>query len=132
MPWANVNDRASLERVYPPEAYARDVARNDQALDPLRYGVAVRSAPDAGGRFELSQAVRHPGEPESPVFLAPAKRVEELVDGGRAPSQRGPAQPQRGYDAFLDDIVDAATRFGFRPEDAPGRNEPRLRGLRGG
>ena len=32
--------------------------------------------------------------------------------------------------AFLDDIVDAARRFGYKPEESPGQGDPRIRGLR--
>jgi hypothetical protein len=35
-----------------------------------------------------------------------------------------------GYEAFLNDVVAVAPRFGFEPEESPGRDEPRLRGLR--
>ena len=38
--------------------------------------------------------------------------------------------PRAGYEAFLADIVAVAQRFGFEPEASPGRDEPRLRGLR--
>jgi len=38
--------------------------------------------------------------------------------------------PRAGYEAFLANIVAVAERFGFEPEASPGRDEPRLRGLR--
>jgi hypothetical protein len=38
--------------------------------------------------------------------------------------------PRAGYEAFLDDIIAVAQGFGFDPEGSPGRDEPRLRGLR--
>ena len=37
--------------------------------------------------------------------------------------------PRAGYEAFLADIITAALRFGFRPEESPGLDEPALRGL---
>jgi hypothetical protein len=40
------------------------------------------------------------------------------------------ADPRAEYEAFLADIVTVAQRFGFDPEQSPGRDEPRLRGLR--
>jgi hypothetical protein len=38
--------------------------------------------------------------------------------------------PRARYGAFLADIVAAAQRFGFELKESPGRDEPRLRGLR--
>ena len=38
--------------------------------------------------------------------------------------------PRAGYEDFLNDIIAVAQRFGFEPEQSPGRSEPRLRGLR--
>jgi hypothetical protein len=123
-----------LERAYPQEAFASDSAQNERVSSPLLQGVRIGSAPDAEGWFEVERGTRHVGEPETAYFLIPARRVEELVDRGRysAPAQVAAPMPERGYAQFLDDIVTAAQRFGFRKEDAPGRNEPRLRGLRGG
>jgi hypothetical protein len=114
----NANDRASLERVYPEDAFASDAAQNEVVPTTVRRGVRIGSAPDDSGRFELERAARHVGEAQTPDFLAPARRNEE------------PADPGRGYVQFLDDIVAAATRFGFRAEESPGQGDARIRGLR--
>jgi len=127
----NANDRGSLERAYPADAFASDAAQNDLAPNQLVRGVRIGAAPDAEGWFELERAARHAGEPEAPYFLAPARRGEELVDQGRSPSQTAPPRPDEGYGRFLDDIIAAAKRYGFRREDSPSR-DPRLRGFRGG
>jgi len=90
------------------------------------------SAPDAAGDFEFERATQQVGEAVSESFLTPHRRDDRTVDAGRdSPTPISPEPgPQAGYTAFLDDIVAAAQRFGFKPEDSPGRNEPRLRGLR--
>jgi hypothetical protein len=112
--YADINDRSSLELVFPEAAFVADATRNGLP-NPVRYGVRIDSAPDTDGRFELARTARHVGEPESPDFLAPVRRDD---------------QPRRGYDQFLDDIVTAATRFGFREEESPGPGDARLHGLR--
>ena len=127
----NANDRASLERAYPADAFAGDAARNERSTEPLVHGVRVGSAPDAAGWFELEPATRHAGEPETPHFLTPIRRREEMTDQGQAPSQAAPPQPGDGYSRFLDDIVAVARDFGFRREDSPSRDR-RLRGFHGG
>ena len=130
---ANINDRSSLEQAYPPAAFANNAAQNERAPQELRFGVLIASAPDDQGWFELTRAKRHAGEPETPHFLRPARRSEELVERGnhQPPRQAAPPDPASGYAQFLDDIIVAAERFGFRPEQSPSR-DPRLRGFRGG
>ena len=107
---ANINDRGSLERAYPQDAFAGDAAQNDQPQSAVIHGVSIGSAPDAHGRFALYRAARHVGEPEAPTFLAPAAGTD--------------------YQRFLDDIIAAAQRSGFRPEESPGPGDPRIRGAR--
>ena len=119
----NVNDRGSLERAYPAEAFAADAAQNERVASPVLRGVRVGSAPDKDGWFELERAARHAGEPETPYFLAPVLRAEE-------PQPVATPEPSRGYGQFLDDLIAAAKRYGFRVEDAPGPGDARLRGLR--
>lgn len=130
----NINDRGTLEHGYPPEAFAGDAAQNERVSQALRQGVRIGSAPDEAGWFELERATRHAGEPETPYFLAPARRGEELIEGDQHHPARqvSPARPADGYAQFLDDIVAAAKRFGFRAAESPGRDEPRLKGFRGG
>ena len=130
----NINDRASLRRAYPDEMFANDAAQNERAPSELKHGVRIGSAPDAKGWFELEQATRHIGEPETPHFLAPARRNEELAERGHhgAPHQVSEPKPALGYEKFLDDIVAVAERFGYRADESPGRGDVRLRGFRGG
>jgi hypothetical protein len=120
---ANINDRRSLEQAYPPDAYASDAAQNGRSASEVTSGVRILSGPDGAGEFEIERAAQQVGEATSPAFLAPYRRVES-ADPGAEPSL------PKDYDSFLDDVVAAAQRFGFEAEKSPGRNEPRLHGLR--
>ena len=75
---------------------------------------------------------RRIGEAASASFLAPHRREDRTQDAGRDSPTTVSADPdpRAGYQAFLDDIIAVAQRFGFEPEESPGRDEPRLRGLR--
>jgi len=117
---ANIQDRATLERAYPFEVYARDAAQNTLAESQVVRGIRILSAPDAVGTFELEPASRHIGEIAGAAFLAPQRQ-----NGGS-----GEIDQQAVYGEFLDEIIAAAQRSGFEPEQAPGRNDSRLRGLR--
>jgi len=110
----NANDRSTLERTYPEDAFKSDAAQNEKVPNAVRHGVRIGSAPDPEGCFELERAARHAGEPETPTFLAPTLA----------------AMPEEGYALFLDDVVAAAQRFGFRADESPGQGDPRIRGLR--
>jgi hypothetical protein len=126
MPKANIHRRSTLEEVYPPDAFASDAAQNGRVPNEVLSGVRILSAPDAAGHFEFERATRQIAEAVSATFLVPHRR-----DGGvDDPDGDTSADPQAGYEAFLADIVAAAQRFGFKPEESPGRDEPRLRGLR--
>lgn len=124
IPQANINDRRSIERVYPPDAFARDAAENDRHRVELLKGVRIASAPDESGNFALEPATQYAGEVPGTPFLAPFHRrtAEECADDD--------PDPRHGYDAFIDDIIEAAHRHGYRPEESPGPGDRRLRGLR--
>jgi hypothetical protein len=121
---ANVHDRRSIERIYPPDAFARDAGENDRARIAMLKGVRVVSAPDDNGDFEVSPAAQYSGEVAGTVFLAPFHR--------RATSEHGAANPDphHGYDEFIDDIIEAAWRHGYRAAASPGPGDARLRGER--
>jgi hypothetical protein len=129
---ANIHDRHSLEAAYPADAFASDAAQNGRSDSQRVSGVQILSAPDAAGYFELERAARQVGEAFSLAFLAPHRREDRLVDAGRdspTPVSAEP-DPREGYTSFLDEIVAAARRWGFRPNESPGRDDPRLHGLR--
>lgn len=122
---ANIADRRSIAQVYPSEAFAIDAAQNQkQPANPIAQGVRIVSAPDQRGAFELDRACQHvgeTGESAGAIFLAPFRPL-----AGNAVADH----PGAGYEAFLDEIVRAATQLGYHREQSPGPGDPRLRGLR--
>ena len=132
MPTANIHRRDSIERVYPADAFASDAAQNGQVTNQVVRGVRILSAPNAAGDFDLERGSHHAGEPSSPTFLTPYRREEPLINAGQdnPTNQPTPPDPRAEYESFLADTVAAARQFGFEPEKSPGRDEPRLQGLR--
>jgi hypothetical protein len=128
MPTANIHCRDSLERVYPPDAFAIDAAQNGQVTSQAIHGVRILSAPNTSGYFDFERASQLAAEPKSSTFLAPYRREADLTDTER--DHTTPPDPRDGYEDFLTEIIAAAQQFGFKPENSPGRNEPRLQGLR--
>ena len=128
---ANLHDRASIERVYPADSFAADAVRND-VPGAARYGVRITSAPDPAGDFELEPAARHVGETAGTVFLAPYRRVEELVERGVSggPRQASPPAPAVGYRRFIDEVIAAAIRLQGESECTPVADDAVLRGPR--
>jgi hypothetical protein len=124
MPSVNVNDRTSLERIYPADAYAADASDNARAKAEALRGLRIRSKPDENGQFEVERGVQHVGEAGDAAFLAPQHREQAREYARPDPD------PRADYEAFLDDVVKAAREFGFEPADSPGRGDPRLHGLR--
>src|SRR5215472_18252568 len=118
MATANVRQRDSLERAYPPDAFASDAAQNGRVENGIVVGVRILSAPDAAGDFHLERASQNVGEVSSAPFLAPYRREERLVDVGQdSPATKSiEPDPRQGYAEFLAEIVAAAERFGFDPE----------------
>jgi len=121
---ANINDRRSIELLYPPDAFARDAAENDRHRIEILKGVRIASAPDAAGNFVLEPAAQYAGEVPGALFLAPFHRrtADEFASDD--------PDPRHGYDAFIDEIIDAARRHGYRAEESPGPDDQRLRGPR--
>jgi hypothetical protein len=135
---ANINDRASIEALYPRSAFAEDAGRNALGKTPVLYGVRIGSAPDEQGWFSL---VRHhigePGGGAQAVFLSAqephlaATRVgADPGEGGLQPPEAAVSNQADEYRAFIDSILDTARSADF--EEAIGRGDPRLRGFHGG
>jgi hypothetical protein len=120
---ANIRERQSIARIYPPDAFASDAARNDDAKSQVLHGLRIASAPDAAGMFDLEPARQQVGEMPDPAFLAPHRRDDRLARPEHA-------DLHEGYEEFLDDVIAAATRFGFVARQSPGPGDPRLRGAR--
>jgi hypothetical protein len=121
---ANINDRSSIERIYPADAFAGDASQNDRPKIETLRGVRIMSAPDEAGDFELEPASQQAGEEPQAVFLAPFHRATAEENAAVDPD------PRHGYEAFLAEIVDTAQRQGYRAEAAPGVGDARLKGAR--
>jgi len=141
MPEANVNDRESVERLYPQHAFERDAGENAEPKATVHRGLRLVSAVEPDGRFTAEPATRHVGEsnPEGDtVFVAPfraqgAPLQQTGAYGG--PAQAADAGETSGernqeYRAFIDRVIETARAAEFKP--AVGRDEDRLRGFRGG
>ena len=135
---ANVNDRASIERLYPRADFERDAGENSDAKASVHRGLRIVSGVDASGTFRAERGQRHVGEndPEGDVrFVAPFLRQAHapvpqspLYGGGAAPADA----PDKGgdYRAFIDHIIATARSAEFK--DPIGRGEERLHGFHGG
>jgi hypothetical protein len=129
---ANINDRGSIERIYPRAVFAREANANMRAKASVLNGVQISSPPDEAGGFDLTRASRHAGEEPSPggaIFLCPfAQRTGHGADHPAAAAPPSGERPSDAYDAFIDQIIATAREADF-PEPA-GRGDARLRGLR--
>ena len=133
---ANINDRSSIERVYPREEFDREIGRNSEPKATVLAGVRILRGIDGHGDFEIERASRQTGESDETVFLSPFL-VSAMADIGgaasprEAPSRDATAEPHdtaADYEAFLDRIVEAAKTAPRHPSPGPG--EERLHGLR--
>ena len=104
--------------LYPPDAFARDAAENDRHRIEILKGVRIASAPDGDGNFALEPAAQYAGEVPGTLFLAPFHRRTAEEHAGDDPD------PRHGYDAFIDEIIDAARRHGYRAGESPGPDDP--------
>jgi len=95
MPKANIHRRQSLERVYPPDAFASDAAEYGLATNQVVCGVGILSAPDAAGDFEFERTGQQVGEAVPPTFLAPHRHEDRLIDAGRDSPAIQSARPIR-------------------------------------
>jgi hypothetical protein len=97
---------------------------NSVTINETVAGVRVLSAPNTSGEFSLERGRRHVGEAASAAFLVPYRG-----SGNASEPEATSGDRQAGYDAFLDDVIAAAQRFGFKAEVSPGRGDQRIRGL---
>jgi hypothetical protein len=139
MPDANINDRGSVERLYPRDDFERDAAENSDAKATVHHGLRIVSALDPSGTFSAERGSRHVGErdPEGDtIFLVPF-RAQSDAPLEQPNTYGGPEEPRQGgqdkaddYRTFIDRIIAAAKAAEFKPP--VGRNEGRLRGFHGG
>ena len=119
----NINDRRTVEAIYPRAVFQQEANANTRAEASMRKGVRIASAADESGAFDLVRASRHAGEgdpSDGAVFLAPSAQ------------QAGPGSPATAWDdayaRFIDEIIATAADAEFAPSPGPG--DARLRGLR--
>src|SRR5215472_18701686 len=125
----NINDRASIARLYPFAAFLGEANANMRARASMWRGVEIIAGPDAEGWFAMTRASRHAGEREvagGARFLCPFAEAT-----GHAPDYPAPAVGAgdadgrtTAYDAFIDKIIAAACAM--PPEPAPGAGDIRL------
>jgi hypothetical protein len=139
---ANVNDRSTIEAIYPREAFESDAAQNSRDKAAILHGVLIASEVSESGAFALQRSKRQVGEGDplsDTLFLAPFLRdidagMEQAPAYGAAEEKPGGLEEMErqgaDYDSFIDRIIAAATRAEFK--EPIGRHEERLRGFRGG
>jgi hypothetical protein len=140
---ANINDRGSIERLYPRADFEREAGENADAKATVHRGIRILSPVDAQGTFVAERASRHVGEADplgDSVFLAPFLRgahtglaPSDAAYGG--PDETGDALAAAGrkgddYESFVTGIISAARSARFK--SAIGKDEERLRGFHGG
>ena len=143
MPQANINDRTSMEGLYPLEQFRRDAGANSMAKTTVHHGVAILSPPDPDGAFEARRLGRQVGEndPEADArFLAPFLRSDAASFAQKPQSYGGTGergdpldkaeQKNDDYDAFITRVLDVARTAEFK--GSIGDGEERLKGFRGG
>jgi hypothetical protein len=119
----NVNDRSTVERIYPRAVFQQEANANARGDASVLRGVRIVSAADDAGVFDLVRASRHAGESDpsdGAIFLSPA--AQEAMPGAPAPAW------DDAYRRFIDRIIATAARAEFAPSPGPG--DARLRGLR--
>lgn len=146
---ANINNRPSIEQIYPISAFAVDAAQNaKQPANELVRGIRILSVPDKDGVFEMARGTKHVGEVHADAFLAAYRTLCGLhmfaashqslgSNPGAFPTSRigqpyalmNP-DPRHEYESFIDVIIVAASKVGFRRSDSPGRDDVRLQGPR--
>jgi hypothetical protein len=138
---ANVNDRSSIERIYPRDAFESDAANNSRGKALVLEGVLIASQPSENGEFELVRKRRNVAEndPEGDtLFLAPYLGRDyaalEQTPEYSAPQEKadGLGAVERGadYGAFIERIIETAKAARFK--SPIGKKEERLRGFHGG
>jgi hypothetical protein len=143
MPTANINDRATVEALYPLAAFEEDAAHNSAGKADVIQGIRIESPPGENGLFKLSRAKRHVGEVRTngvAIFLAPDHQYRHAAlmkddENYGGPVEKGDALAAArdsvdGYRSFIDSILETARTADF--QTPIGRGEERLRGFHGG
>jgi len=119
----NINDRSTVERIYPRAVFQQEANANARGNASVLSGVRIAAPADDAGAFDLVRASRHAGESDpsdGAIFLPPAAP-------GIAPGSPASAWDE-AYARFIDKIIATASHAEFAPSPGPG--DARLRGLR--
>ena len=145
---ANINDRSSVERLYPRDAFEADAGSNALGKTAVLQGLRILSGPNEAGEFQIARASQHVGEVHAGekqgrgngLFLAPnlgsnfAALMQNDTDYGGAQEKHDAIQSvsarQDEYAAFIDRVIATAGAADF--EQPIGRGEERLKGFHGG
>lgn len=139
---ANVNDPASVERIYPVDDFKREAGMNSVGKASVLHGVRIVSEPGPDGTFDLVRAKQQTGErdPEGDsAFLPPFLRQDAaaLTQGNNAyagAQEEGDAlgkteRKDEDYAAFVARVIEIARQIRFKQ---PIGEDARLRGFHGG
>ena len=134
---ANLNDRASVENIYPEARWEQDAAQNTRGKAAVMHGLKILSEPGADGGFDLAPASQHVGESNSdgdvvfiPAFEADAAAASDGSTYGGSVAPIADRDTANEYARFIDSVIEAARNADFKP--AIGKGEERLKGFRGG
>ncbi len=121
-PNADLNDRATVERIYPFDAFEADAGANSMGKAAVRHGLRIETVPDASGAFRVARATHAPADFETLKahgFLCPymgrAYGFFRLAGGmrGAVTEERDIFDPLRDeYEAFIDTVLQAAREAG--------------------
>ncbi len=135
---ANINDRSTIENLYPKSEFDQEAAGNSRGKAAIIKGLKILSAPDAQGEIELARASQHVGEsaPDTDsIFVAAYRAGASIADNGTAyESSTAPTSDNRDegadYRNFIDEVLEKARSAQFQPPI--GKGEERLKGFHGG
>jgi hypothetical protein len=115
---ADINDRSSIERIYPRAVFLRECNANMRTKASMLRGLSILVGADAAGRFEMVRAARRASAAEAGdgVFLYPVAAATSDAAAAADP-----------YHAFLDRVIATAAA---RHSDATARGDARRKGLR--
>ncbi|MYZ47515.1 hypothetical protein [Propylenella binzhouense] len=124
-PNADVNDRGSIERLYPYAAFEADAGANSMAKAETRHGIRIETVPDASGAFRIARASHAPAdfeEMKAHGFVCPymgrAYGFFRLSGGmrGAVTEERDIFDPLRDeYEGFIDTIIGTARELARAP-----------------
>lgn len=125
MTTVNVNNRASIEALYPRDVWESDAGTNSQTRKGKLRGLLIVSPPSADGNFHLRRALRSVADCQSDphvAFVCPYMgRAYDIftpaagVHGAVLEKRDALEDHSDEYQAFIDGIISAARQVQFPP-----------------